>query len=192
MGGLDPLAAVRPRRSPPVHGARRRDRAVHDSGGDAGRLALADRCAERMVPAQGPLGQWWWHHDAAAGAVAEHYPVYSVHQHSMAPMALRALAVAGGQNYAAAAASSRAWLHANELGIDMVEPASGIIWRSVEREEGAAAHRLRHARMLLGLPGMEPAQPRFRLNREIRPYEWGWLLYATALENGPTPPGHIA
>jgi len=159
--------------------------------GDAERGQLADRCGARLVAAQGPLGQWWWHHDARRGRMAERYPVYSVHQHSMAPMALRALALASGRNHAAAVASSRAWLHANELGIDMVEPASGIIWRSVEREESPVAHKRRHARMLLGLPGAEPAQPRFRLNREIRPYEWGWLLYATAIEGGSAPAGHI-
>jgi hypothetical protein len=95
--------------------------------GDPDRRLLADRCGARLVSAQGPLGQWWWHHDARGGQVAEPYPVYAVHQHSMAPMALRALALAGGRNHAAAVTSSRAWLHANELGIDLVEPASGII-----------------------------------------------------------------
>ena len=158
---------------------------------DAARRQLADRCGARLVAAQGPLGQWWWHHDAANGAVAEAYPVYSVHQHSMAPMALRALALAGGHAHAAAVASSRAWLHANELGLDLVEPASGIIWRSVEREEGTAAHRLRQACLLAGLPTPEPQSPRFRLNREIRPYEWGWLLYATAIEGSTPAAGHI-
>jgi hypothetical protein len=159
--------------------------------GDDARRLLADRCGARLVAAQGPLGQWWWHHNARTGRVAEGYPVYSVHQHSMAPMALRALAVSGGRNHAAAAASSRAWLQANELCLDMVEPTSGIIWRSVEREEGAVAHRLRHARMLLGRPAQKPAEPRFRLNREIRPYEWGWLLYASAIEGSSAPAGHI-
>ncbi|MDO9710974.1 hypothetical protein [Paracraurococcus lichenis] len=159
--------------------------------GDPVRRALAERCASHLVAAQGPLGQWWWHHDASTGAVAERFPVYSVHQHSMAPMALRALAVAGGTNHAAAAARSRAWLQGNELGIDMVEPSTGIIWRSIEREEGALAHRLRHARMLLGLRTGAGEAPRFRLNREMRPYEWGWLLYASAIEGGSAPAGHI-
>jgi hypothetical protein len=75
--------------------------------GDAAYRALADRCGARLVAAQGPLGQWWWHHDAATGRVAGRYPVYSVHQHSTAPMALRCLAVAGGRSHAAAAARGR-------------------------------------------------------------------------------------
>ena len=160
--------------------------------GDTGCRVLADRCSARLVAAQGPLGQWWWHHDAATGQVAERYPVYSVHQHSMAPMALRCLALAGGSDHATAAVRSRAWLQANELGFDMVEPASGVIWRSVERDESPLLGRLRHARMLVGQRTPERATPRFRLNREIRPYEWGWLLYATAIEGGPAPAGHIA
>lgn len=159
--------------------------------GDAARLELADRCGARLAAAQGPLGQWWWHHDAATGRVAERYPVYSVHQHSMAPMALRCLALAGGQDHAAAAARSRAWLQANEIGADMVEPASGIIWRSVERDEAPTLGRLRQARMMLGRGTPDETPPRLRLNREIRPYEWGWLLYATAIEGGPAPAGHM-
>lgn len=159
--------------------------------GDPGRRRLADRCGARLVAAQGPLGQWWWQHDAESGEVAERHPVHALHQHSLAPMALRALALAGGQEHAVAVAASRAWLQENELGIDMVEPFSGIIWHGVEREEGAMARRLRQARLLAGLGTPEPAAPGFRLNREMRPCEWGWLLYAAAIEAGRPPPGHI-
>ena len=37
---------------------------------------------------QGPYGQWWWHYDATTGKVLGQYPVYSVHQYGIAPMAL--------------------------------------------------------------------------------------------------------
>ena len=46
------------------------------------------QCANAICNLQGPLGQWWWHYDSMTGRVAERYPVYSVHQHAMAPMAL--------------------------------------------------------------------------------------------------------
>jgi hypothetical protein len=154
-------------------------------------LPLAERAAGHLVARQGPLGQWWWHHDASTGQVIEPYPVYSVHQHSMAPMALRALAAAGGVNHGEAVHRSRAWLSANELGLDMQDAQTGIVWRSIERAEAGAARLLRRARIALGRPAAAEAPPRFALNREIRPYEWGWLLYARAIEDTMPPGNHI-
>jgi hypothetical protein len=159
--------------------------------GDPERRLLADRVGSRMVAAQGPLGQWWAQHDASRGEVAERYPVLAAQQHSIGPMALRALALAGGRNHAAAASASRAWLHSNELGFDLVEPATGIIWQGLERDEGRMAQRLRQARVLAGLSAPDPVAPRLRLVREMLPRDWGWLLYASALEGGERPDGHI-
>lgn len=158
---------------------------------DPERRLLADRAGSRMVLAQGPLGQWWAQHDSRGGKVAERYPVLSVQQHSIGPMALRGLALAGGRNHAAAASGSRAWLHANELGLDLIEPSSGIIWSGLGREEGPFARRLRQARVLAGMPPVDLVAPHLTLMQEMLPREWGWLLYATALEAGSRPHGHI-
>ena len=59
---------------------------------------------------QGEGGQWWWHYDWRHGNVVERYPVYSVHQHSVAPMALLELAEAGGPDHRAAVAAGLGWL----------------------------------------------------------------------------------
>ena len=64
----------------------------HQATRDARAAEVAISCAERMCQMQGPEGQWWWHFDIRAGRLVEGYPVYSVHQDSMAPMALFALA----------------------------------------------------------------------------------------------------
>jgi hypothetical protein len=152
---------------------------------------LAERCAKRLVATQGPLGQWWWHHDALTGCIAERYPVYSVHQHSMAPMALHSLAIAGGRSHTEAIGLSRAWLGTNELGLDLIERSSGVIWRSIERDETSGRRWMWYARIVAGLPAAEDVPPRLRLNREMRPYEWGWLLYATAIEAERARPSHI-
>jgi hypothetical protein len=50
---------------------------------------------------------------------------------------------------------------------------------------------MRQTRIALARPAHDDTAPRLRLNREIRPYEWGWLLYATAIEATPAPPGHL-
>ncbi len=158
---------------------------------DAEARLIADRCASRLVSLQGPLGQWWWHYDSSRGCVAERYPVYSVHQHGMAPMALHALAKAGGSPHVEAVERSRGWLANNELGINLMDRESGVIWRSIEREETVLQKSLRQVRLVLGFQPANSAPPRLRLNHEMRPYEWGWLLYANALDAIPPPEGHI-
>jgi hypothetical protein len=78
----------------PIQAFARLAAATHDPAA----LRIADRCAETICALQGPAGQWWWHYDSRVGEVVEGYPVYSVHQHAMAPMALYDLAEAGGRN----------------------------------------------------------------------------------------------
>ena len=51
-------------------------------------LERALACGLGICRVQGSLGQWWWHYDSRAGRVADMYPVFSVHQEAMAPMAL--------------------------------------------------------------------------------------------------------
>jgi hypothetical protein len=83
---------------------------LHSSADDPRALAAADAVAAAICRAQGEAGQWWWHYDARTGEVVEGYPVYSVHQHAMAPMALLDLADAGGQDYLDAICRGLRWL----------------------------------------------------------------------------------
>lgn len=160
------------------------------AGGDRSALELANRVAARLASSQGPIGQWWWHYHADTGEVLDEYPVYSVHQHSMAPMAFHCLSFAGGETYQAGT-KGREWLHRNELGIDMIDVERGIIWRSVELYEHKIGRSIRHASALLG-KAAKRHDPALRLNKEMRPYEWGWLLYVSALENLRPMSEHIA
>ncbi len=68
---------------------------LHGSAADPEALAVANAVAKVICDAQGPAGQWWWHYDSRTGGVVEGYPVYTVHQHAMAPMALLDLAERG-------------------------------------------------------------------------------------------------
>jgi hypothetical protein len=159
--------------------------------GAAPALDRARRLAVHLVALQGPLGQWWWHYDARSGGVATRYPVYSVHQYGMAPMALLALSraseIAGEPvDLREAIARSRAWPARNELETDLLDISAGTIWRCVERAEGQWRSRVRHGSALLGLAehgigGPALRSDQLRLNRETRPYEWAWHLYADAV-----------
>jgi hypothetical protein len=149
---------------------------------DAGEAAAA--VAKRMVQLQGEKGQWWWHYDPRDGKVAQHYSVYSVHQHGMAPFALAAVRAAGGGDFSAAADRSRAWLSDNELGVNMVDEAAGTVWRSIDYDIGPLRAKLRNVKALLGVKGEAAGALPLKLNCETRPYEWAWCLYAGAVETG--------
>ena len=142
-------------------------------------LAGAKSCGDGICRVQGPMGQWWWHYDASTGRVAERYPVYSVHQEGMAPMALYALEEASGLDYGEAIQRGLRWISGNnELACDLRE-ASGIVWRCIYH---GSKHRVYLDRLLSllgsGVNQSSPGGKRIRF--ECRPYELGWLLYALA------------
>jgi hypothetical protein len=149
-------------------------------------LEAAAACAGKLVALQGNLGQWWWHYDSRTGSVAQPYPVYAVHQHAMAPMALMGLASAGGEDFTPAIERSLAWITVNELGIDLFDSKDGTIWRDIEREEGLPGRLVRHAGSLLGTKsGSGGISIRnLTVNYETRPYEWAWCIFAGAMVRG--------
>ena len=161
--------------------------------GDAEYLALANRIVRRLVDLQGGQGQWWWHYDRRNGAVVEGYPVYSVHQHGMAPMVLRELAHAGGDDHAAAVASGLSWITTHPECVEsLVATDLGVIWRKVGRQEpGKAAARARRSPRPSGqacvCPVLTELFPPGRVDHECRPYELGWLLYAWGEGGGGAP-----
>lgn len=153
--------------------------------GDGNALATAQRCADLVCALQGPQGQWWWHYDARTGQVVEGYPVYAVHQAGMAPMALLDLQDAGGRADLGAIALGLRWLQDPlEAAAPLVDPDERVVWRKVARREPVrkAVRGLRTAagavspRLRLGL--LDRACPPGPLDRESRPYEAGWALYA--------------
>ncbi|GAA2417986.1 hypothetical protein GCM10010191_30730 [Actinomadura vinacea] len=152
--------------------------------GDGEALAAANRVADAFCAAQGPDGQWWWHYDARTGGVVEGYPVYSVHQHAMAPMALLDLAEAGGGDHLGAIARGIGWLAAPpETGEPLMPGEPVMTWRKVARRDPRKAVRGARAATTLLRPGwraaaLDRAFPPGAVDRECRPYELGWLLYS--------------
>jgi hypothetical protein len=155
-------------------------------GGNSEALNISDTLAKKMVAFQGSKGQWWWHYDARRGGVPQPYSVYSVHQHGMAPMALRAVEAAGGSNFEDAVALSRSWMDDNELGVNMIDMQQPSLWRSLDYDQGKIGDVMRKASSLLGLAGDRSSAPApaLKLNYETRPYEWAWCVYAGAIERG--------
>lgn len=152
--------------------------------GDPAALAAAEASAAAICRLQGPEGQWWWHYDTRNGDIVEGYPVYSVHQHAMAPMALLDLREAGGTDHMKSLVRGLAWLdRRNEAGRSLVCDGENVIWRKVGRREPKKLVRAISAASTasvpgLKLPGLDIAFPPGQIDHECRPYELGWLLYA--------------
>lgn len=152
------------------------------TGDDCSRAA-ASTAAQAICELQGPAGQWWWHYDARGRSVVERYPVYSVHQHAMAPMALRELQLAGGGDHQIAIAAGLRWLaeHPEARG-ELISTSHSLIWRKIGRVEPRKAARTVAAALTAVRPGltlpMDWIMPPGRIDYECRPYELGWLLYA--------------
>ena len=162
--------------------------------GDRRALDAANRCANRIVELQGPAGQWWWHYDVRTGEVVEGYPVYSVHQHAMAPMALFELHESGGNDHDAAITAGLAWLRTHPEGAgELIDEGAGVVWRKIGRREPRKAVRSIRAvstslRPALRLGPLDLIFPPDRIDYECRPYELGWLLY-TWCDKPTTPAG---
>ena len=152
--------------------------------GDRTLLETADRTAARLCDLQGPGGQWWWHYDSRTGDVVEPYPVYSVHQHAMAPMVLLDLHEAGGSDRRPEIAAGLRWLDDHpEVVEELVSDRFGVVWRKVGRREPRKAARAMNAATSAispgwRTPGVDRLFPPVVVDHECRPYELGWLLYA--------------
>jgi hypothetical protein len=140
---------------------------------EASRNAL--QCASAICSLQGPLGQWWWHYDSVTGRVAGRYPVYSVHQHGMAPMALFAAQDACNADFRKQIYKGLEWIKgANELQQNLEDESSNLIWRCIRPKSTSYFGRLS------AVMGQENTQGTLHILHECRPYELGWLLYAFA------------
>jgi hypothetical protein len=143
-------------------------------------LDFALECASAICGAQGTQGQWWWLYDSRSGHVSSRYPVYSVHQHGMAPMGLFALAEASGRSFDEPVYKGLQWIYgANELDVDMRNRELNLIWRCIRPENGKTKY-WETALSLLRSPKDDAPIGKLTTLCEDRPYEPGWLLYAFA------------
>lgn len=153
---------------------------------DTASLDAAAAASDTICHLQGPEGQWWWHYDTKTATVAEQYPVFSVHQDAMAPMALLAIDQAVHTDHTPYIERGLIWLTGqNELTRQMTIPEQGVIYRDIHRREIAKAYRIiRNVSITTRLHTVHRLTGRnffgYTINRECRPYHLGWILYTWA------------
>lgn len=156
----------------------------HANTGSEQAATIAKQCGEQMCALQGRDGQWWWHFDVRTGHVVEAYPVYAVHQDSMAPMALLDLQEACNVDHGAAIERGLRWLYdPTEYDGSLIDSKKGLVWRKVARHEPNKFSRTANALMSCIHPNLRAwgLGVLFRpgwVDWESRPYHFGWVLYA--------------
>ncbi|MEM7164049.1 MAG: hypothetical protein AAF581_01220 [Planctomycetota bacterium] len=156
----------------------------HRAFGDSTALAIASAVGDSICRLQGDGGQWWWHYDRRSGKVVEGYPVYSVHQDAMAPMALFDLHECGGRDYSREILHGLSWMEqCAEFPVCLIDDEQKLIWRKIARREPnklTRGVRATSTRVSAGL-NLSFLDMMFRprqIDRESRPYHLGWILYA--------------
>jgi hypothetical protein len=173
----------------PLHGLAAFYLATGESSPDA-----VTKVAERVVEAQGPLGQWWWIYSSHSRKVLEGYPVYSVHQDGMAFLGLMELEKLGVGSFAEPLCLGLEWLDgANELGTSLVDGDPPLINRCIQRTGSHAdrAYGISRGNVIRvigrslaprAIEDRNEAEPEeLEVLRECRSYHLGWLLYADSL-----------
>jgi hypothetical protein len=161
-------------------------RAIHEyvvTFGDTWAEALFKADVQRVVNLQGPLGEWPWMIGVRSGVTFDVYPVFSVHQDSMAMLFLLPAYDHGISEARSTIERSLAWgFGKNELSVDFYPRDPFHAYRSIERVERLPRVR-RYARGLAHAFRRRDAafhSAPVRVNRECRSYHLGWILYAWA------------
>ena len=133
---------------------------------------------KRALALQGPLGEWPWLLDIRGAEPVDVYPVFAVHQDSMAMLFLLPALDRRMAGASEAIRTSLAWCDGvNELGVPMyVDAPVFFAYRAIERPERAPRLR-RYLRSFTAGRG-DFGSGAVRLNDECRSYHLGWLLYA--------------
>lgn len=147
--------------------------------GDERALPLFRRGVERALALQGPQGEWPWMIDVRTGRAFDRYPVFAVHQDSMAPLFLLPALDDGVAGVPEAIERSVRWvLGENELGVRMfLDDPVFFAFRSIERRESLPKAR-RYARFLARREQGRAPAAHLWLNEECRSYHPGWILFA--------------
>jgi len=151
------------------------------SHGHSDALTMARKCSDTICELQGNYGQWWWYYNAKTGRTAGRYPVFSVHQDGMAPMALFAASDVTGVAYDSPIYKGLDWITGkNELGIDMRDFTRNMIWRNFYLRKWKQNRKLELLTTMIGKNSDEILPPDMDVLYECRPYCLGWILYAFA------------
>ncbi len=146
-------------------------------------INLFQETLEKLLLLQGPRGEWPWFYSTRQESVLDYYPIYSVHQDSMAFLFLFP-ALEMGYAVEDTVEKTFGWiLGKNQINEPMVEQESFIIYRALNRKSGNKfVDRIkRYLRALknefIGSSAHLEHNNKVEIVSECRSYHPGWVLY---------------
>lgn len=156
---------------------------------------ILQKTTEKLIHLQGNFGEWFWIYDMKRGNVMEKYPVYSVHQDSMAPMAFFAAEETLGKSFDHVVEKGLNWFGKMTFdGSEIIDEKQNIIWRSIKRmgnnKSVFNSFGLNYGGLNLSTKGKIFANiflnrniqnshiDNLVIDQETRPYHYGWILNA--------------
>jgi hypothetical protein len=140
-------------------------------------LGSALHCANAIRALQGELGQWWFLYDKRTSRVVNRYPLCSLHQNGIAPVALLSLAEATGQSFHESVYNGLSCVgKVNELGDDLRNVDCSLIWDSITPKSRISNFEEGVLSFLNISP--RPGAENLKILHASRPDHFGWMLYA--------------
>lgn len=140
-------------------------------------LLIAKECAEKICEHQGKNGEWKWQYDSVTGEIISHYPIHSVHQLALAPMALFSIQMASDTDFSKNIFSSLNWLAENhKLYNQIIDKNNNAIWNKVTP---ILNNKLSSLLYYLKINSLNKFR-KLKVDYVSSSYDFGWILYTFA------------
>lgn len=137
-------------------------------------LLIAEQCADKICSHQNKNGEWKWQYDSETGNVISQYPIHSIHQFALAPMALFAIQMATYKDYTKYIFKSLDWAaNNNYLYKKIVDKRNRAIWNKITPSTNSKVFTLLN---FLKINSFYKSK-KLRIQFESSSYEFGWILY---------------
>lgn len=132
-------------------------------------LLIAKECAIKMCNLQGINGEWNWHYNAKSGKKVNVFPIYSVNQIALAPLALSFIQKATGTDFSEYINRGISWLEQSNL-VKENAILNGLSTNTANRKIKSTVNFLRKERLQNKSNVIEL--------KESSSYMYGWILHA--------------
>ncbi|MBK8946967.1 MAG: hypothetical protein IPM32_17105 [Ignavibacteriae bacterium] len=140
-------------------------------------LLIAKECAQKICEHQGENGEWQWQYNSENGEIINHFPIYSVHQIALAPMALFSIQMASETDFSASIFKSLNWLFDNpKLYNTIIDKNNNSVWNKVTPIKSNKLGSILNYFKINSFSKFKKLKVDFVSNS----YDYGWILYTFA------------